>query len=165
MVEHLAPGRSRETKIRRDAAGRWYDDDVPITHPHLAAAFDAWLERAPDGRLCLKNEVNWAYVHVEGAPLFVRSAKVVGASVLLTLSDGQVEPLDLSTLRQDAAGRVYCQGRQGAMAARFDHHALLGLVDLVGEDDHGVYVELAGDKTRVPLAEDPVVWPSQNPPL
>ena len=28
-------GRTRETKIRRDAAGRWFNDGDPIDHPQF----------------------------------------------------------------------------------------------------------------------------------
>ena len=53
-------GRTRETKIRRDAAGRWFDDGAEITHVLLTRAFDQWLQPAPDGsgRWCLSNSIN-----------------------------------------------------------------------------------------------------------
>ena len=33
-------GRTRETKIRRDAQGRWFFEDDPLEHPNLVRAFD-----------------------------------------------------------------------------------------------------------------------------
>lgn len=152
--------RSRETSIRRDAQGRWWNGDDPITHPLLVRAFDAWIERAEDGRYCLKNGVNWAYVTIEGAPIFVRSIVVEpGASIVLRLSDGRTEVLDPTTMREGPDGSLYCQVRGGSLAARFDAHAAFQLAPYVGEDEAGPYLELAGKRIRPPRVEDPIAWP------
>lgn len=153
----LLKGRSRETKIRRDAAGRWYNDGDPITHVLLTKAFDAWLRIAPDGsgRWCLSNDINWAFVEVEGPGRFVRDASVEGDVVRLTLSDEQVVPLDPSTLRRGPDEALYCDV-PGGMSARFDSHAAVALADVLGEDEHGVYLEIGGDKHRPPLVDDPL---------
>ena len=45
----MLQGRTRETKIARDALGRWFNDGDEITHVLLRRAFDEWLQRAPDG--------------------------------------------------------------------------------------------------------------------
>ena len=111
---------SRETTIRRDAEGRWYQDGVPVEHPKIAAAFDRWLELGPDGRFRLANEANWAYVEVDGAPLFVRAARLDPLGAELSLSDGGRERLDPSSLRLGEDGHLYCSARGGRLSARFD---------------------------------------------
>ena len=154
----LLEGRSRETKIRRDARGRWWNDADPIDHTLLAQAFDAWIDRADDGRYCLKNDINWAYVTVEGAPVFVRSIEIDGERVVLRLSDGRAEDLDPATLREDRDGALHCQVRDGRLAARFDAHAAVQLDPLVGEDERGTYVRLGGARVRPPVVDDPIGW-------
>jgi hypothetical protein len=152
----LPPGLSRETRIRRDALGRWWNGEDPIDHPGLTRAFDAWLDRAPDGRYCLRNDINWAYVELEGAPLFVRAVRLAGDGVVLSLSDGREERLDPTTLRQDRDGVLHCDARGGAFAARFDRHAQAALEPLLAEDEEGPYLTLGGARVRPPVVGDPL---------
>lgn len=152
----LLRGRSRETRIRRDARGRWFDGEVPISHPKLVDAFGRWIEVAPDGRYCLRNDVNWAYVAIEGAPLEVLSVSLAGGEALLHLSDGREEQLEARTLRQGPEGALYCDARGGAMTARFSRHAAQQLAAVMGEDGGGVYLELGGERVRPPTVDAPV---------
>jgi hypothetical protein len=157
MEAAAAPmGWTRETRIRRDPSGRWFDGDTPIDHPSVARAFDRWIERAEDGRYRLRNEVNWAYVQIEGAPIFVRALSVGPTSVSLQLSDGRQEALDPTTLRQGPDGVLYCTVRSGTLPARFDAHAAVQLAPAVDEDEHGLYVALTGLRHRVPVVDDPL---------
>jgi uncharacterized protein len=157
-------GRSRETTIRRDALGRWFDDGEPLEHPNLLRAFDGWVDRAEDGRYCLRNGVNWAYFTLEGPPFFVRWASVDEAaeSVRLRLSDDQLERLDPETLRQGEDGALYCDVRDGTMAACFERHAMQQLEALLREDDQGVYLALGGKRVRPPQVRDPLVLSRQK---
>lgn len=158
MKPEIPTGRTRETRIRRDAQGRWFNGDDPITHPNLVRAFDSWIDLAPDGRFCLSNDINWAYITLEGAPLFVRSITLTEGGVTLSLSDGRQEPLDPSTLRQGRGGTLYCQAREGKMAAQFEREAMQKLESVLGEDADGVYLGLDGSRVRPPVLEDPLEW-------
>jgi hypothetical protein len=149
-------GRTRETAIRRDASGRWWNGEDRIDHPNLVRAFDAWVDVAEDGRYCLKNDINWAYVTIEGAPLFVRSVSVNRDAVRLTLSDGAEEPLDTGSLREGVDGALYCDAREGRLTARFDRVAAQGLEALLDEDDEGVFLTLGGARIRPPVVDDPL---------
>ncbi|HJL15099.1 MAG TPA: hypothetical protein RMH99_05555 [Sandaracinaceae bacterium LLY-WYZ-13_1] len=153
----MLKGRTRETKIHRDAAGRWFNEGQPITHELLTQAFDAWLRPAPDGsgRWCLSNDINWAYVSIDGPPRFVRRVEPSDDGVRLHLSDGTATSLDPSTLRQDADGALYCDV-PGGMVARFDSHAAMQLSDLVDEDERGVFVTIGGERVRPPVVDDPL---------
>ncbi|MCA9581970.1 MAG: DUF1285 domain-containing protein [Myxococcales bacterium] len=147
-------GRTRETPIRRDAQGRWFHGDTPITHPKLVRAFDAWVDVAEDGRYCLRNDINWAYVAIEGPPLFVRSVAHDATGVRLILSDGTEEPLRGETLRQGKEGALYCTARGGRLAARFDRSAMARLEDLIGEDEGGLFVEVGPSRYYPPTFSD-----------
>ena len=152
----LLKGRTRETKIRRDTAGRWFNGEDRITHALLIKAFDAWLIPAPDGsgRWCLSNDINWAFVSIEGPPRFVRGVDVSDA-ITLHLSDQRDVPLDAETLREGPDDALYCDV-PGGMVARFDRHAAMQLSELLSEDEDGVYLEVGGRRVRPPTVDDPL---------
>lgn len=173
-------GRSRETTIRRDACGRWFHDGAPVEHPNLVRSFDRWIARAEDGRYCLKNDINWAYVAIEGPPVFVRSLRFCDGSdsnVSLVLSNDREVSLDPVTLRQAHDGALYCDVPGGAVpsgvnpagttadapagagsrwVARFDRHAQAQLERILREDADGVYLALGRDRVRPPTVDDPL---------
>lgn len=150
-------GRTRETTIRRDAQGRWFQDGEPLEHPNLTRAFDRWVQVADDGRYCLKNDINWAYITLEGPPFFVRAVRVApDGQASLVLSDDSVQLLVPATLRQGDDGALYCDVHQG-LCARFDRLAMQQLEGLLGEDEHGVYLALGdGSRVRPALVSDPL---------
>jgi uncharacterized protein len=150
-------GRTRETTIRRDAQGRWFQDGEALEHPNLTRAFDRWVDRAADGRYCLKNDINWAYVTLEGPPLFVRSVRLAApGAVWLTLSDDREERLDPATLCEGQDGALYCRVRTGDFVARFDRHAMQQLEPVVREDAAGVFLALTSGHVRPPRVRDPL---------
>ena len=142
-------GRSRETEIRRDAQGRWWNGRDPITHPAVTRSFDGWIERAEDGRYRLANAVNWAYVTIEGPPFFVRGITLERPSIdamVLHLSGGLRERLDADSLAEAEDGSLWCAVR-GGLEARFDSHAAMQLEPLLGSGPLGTWLE--GDGRRV----------------
>jgi uncharacterized protein len=153
----LLQGRTRETTIVRDDQGRWYQDGQPLEHPNLTRAFDRWIERAEDGRYCLKNDINWAYVRIDGPPFFVRSVRIgPGEQVTLLLSNEKEEPLRAASLRTGPDGALYVDVGDGSMVARFDRHAASQLEGLLAEDGEGVYLKLGGAKFRPESVSDPL---------
>jgi hypothetical protein len=159
----ILQGWSRETTIVRDAEGRWFHDGQALEHFNLERAFDRWVSRADDGRYCLKNEINWAYITLHGAPFFVRALSIEPTErVQLKLSDDRVVPLVASSLRADTLGALYCDVGDG-MVARFDRHAAQQLEPLIGEDEQGIYVRLDGERVRPPVVDNPLSPMSASP--
>lgn len=148
-------GLSRETTIRRTADGRWYHDGELVENVKLARAFDRWVCRADDGRFCLKNDINWAYITLEGAPYFVRAVRIEQDRVLLMLSNDDTVVLDPSSLREGPDGVLYCTAHPG-MAARFDSHAAVQLAALLEEGDHGPQFHHGTTRTPIVRASDPL---------
>ena len=150
------PGHSRETTLRRDEEGRWFHDGVRVTNEKVALAFDRWIDVLEDGRFILKNDVNWAFVEIEGAPVIVRSAHPTADGVTLWLSDGRSEFLDLATVRQGPDGRLYCTVRGGRLTARFSRRAVLSLEPILAEDERGICLRVGGTSVAVSTVEDPL---------
>lgn len=149
-------GRTRETEIRRDARGRWFNGNDRIDHPNLVHSFDGWVDRAEDGRFCLSNAINWAYVEVEGPPYFVKDLTLEPGGILLHLSGGRDEPLDPDTLAEGPEGALWCVVRDGRCPARFDNHAATKLSPVIDEDDDGVFVSIGAKKVRPRAEDDPL---------
>jgi uncharacterized protein len=149
-------GQSRETSIRRDDQGRWWFEGDQLEHPNLVRAFDRWLDRAEDGRFCLRNDINWAYITLEGPAHFVRTVRVDGDRLWLALSNDTSEPLNVASLRQGPDGALYCDVRGGDMTARFDRHAMVQLEPLLQQDEQGVYLALGQEQVRPPIVADPL---------
>jgi hypothetical protein len=165
----LLQGRTRETTIFRDAEGRWFQDGEPLEHPNLTRAFDRWVGRADDGRYCLKNDINWAYITLEGAPYFVRGVRASESGAqepMLALSNDAVVPLPLETLRLGPEGALYCDvdapDGTGPMVARFERHAATQLERWLGEDSGGVFVEVAGKRVRPKTVSNPLQSSSET---
>jgi hypothetical protein len=148
-------GLSRETTIRRTADGQWFHDGAPLENEKLSRAFDRWIERAEDGRFCLKNDINWAYFTLEGAPFFVRGVRIEHGVARLKLSNDQEAELDVRTLREGPDGALYCDVGHG-LTARFDRHAAVQLGELGQEDDQGPYFLHQGARVRPPRVADPL---------
>ena len=155
-AEMLKRGLSRETQIRRDARGNWFSEGDEITHANVTRAFDAWVEVAADGRYCLKNDINWAYITLEGAPYFVRRVALFDNGVKLFLSNEREAWLDPATLRLDADGVLYASVFEKGLAARFDRHAMASLAPIVDEDERGVLLRIGAQVFRPTIVQDPL---------
>ena len=153
----LRRGYTRETSIRRDAKGRWYEGDTLLRHEKLTRSFAGWIDRAPDGRFCLSNDINWAYVDIEGPPYFVRGVHFDGDAVVLELSGDREAPLDPRTLRVGPDAGLWCDVRAGRVPARFTDHALHVLAKRrLHEDEEGPYFDLGSSRVRPPTVDDPM---------
>jgi hypothetical protein len=125
-------GRSRESTLRLDAAGRFWHEGARVEHAGLAAALHSWISRHPDdGRYILTNGYDWTYFAVEDAPYFVRSLRLEPDRVMLLLSDGTEEAWAPETTRIGADSALYASvkasARGGPYEAKFTPHAQASL--------------------------------------
>jgi hypothetical protein len=146
-------GFSRESQIRRDADGRWFDGSIAVENVAIARAFDRWIDRAEDGRYILKNAINWVYIEIDGAPIFVKSIDVQEAGIDLELSDERNEPLDGATLRLDRDGILWCDVRGGKMPAKFSRRAQQEIAPALEEDEGGIYLRIGQERVRPAIVE------------
>ena len=135
-------GRSRESTIRLDAAGRFWHEGRRVEHEGLAAAFHSWIARHPDdGRFILTNGYDWSYFSVEDAPYFVRALRVEPERVALGLSDGTEEAWDPESSRVGADGALYATVKRetagGPFEAKFTQHAQASLGPVLVEGGEG----------------------------
>ncbi len=152
----VPPGGSLASTIRRDANGQWYHDGAVVDHVGIQRSFDRWIERHENGRYVLKNDVNWAFVEIEGAPIFVRRVEVDAEGLRLALSDGREEWLQAESLRQDYEGRLYCQVRGGRLTAQFSRQATFDLEPVLGEAAGSVVIQVGERQVQPALTDTPI---------
>ena len=131
-------GRSRESSIRLDAAGRFWHEGAPVEHAGMARAFASWISRHPDdGRYILNNGFDWTYFQVEKTPYFVLSVRAAeGGSLLLSLFDGSEELLDPSCLWLENE-ELYTSVKGRTLTARFSRQAQIALGEWLREREDG----------------------------
>lgn len=150
------PELTRETNIRRTANGVWTHDGALVEHPGVRRAFDHWIDRDDEGRYLLRNSANWAFVEIEGAPVFALRARVEAERVMLELSDGRVEPLAPESLRRDAEDFVYCSVRDGRLTAKFTRDALMDIADAIEVQGDMYRLRVGDDSVDIPRVPDPI---------
>lgn len=149
-------GLSRETDIVLDAQGRFLVAGVPFEHERLREAFASWLDRLPDGRYVLRNDLHYVHVTVEGAPLHARRAEVEGDRVTLVLHAGERAPLRPETLCEGPDGTLYARARDGTWLVRLSPEAALDLAPLLVERDGVAALSLGGREWPIPRVDDPL---------
>lgn len=131
----------RLPRLRVDADGEWYDDDVQVTHHGVLASLRAGLRRDAGGYF-IQTRVRIP-VEVDDVPWVVRRLWREGDALHVMVNDGTTEVIDPAALRIGAGGVPYCWIKGGAFEARLDRAAafqLLGLADYDEATGRGVLV-------------------------
>jgi hypothetical protein len=142
-------GRSRESTIRLDRAGRFLHDGEPVEHEGVSRAMHTWIARHPiDGRFILVNGYDWTYFAVDDVPFFVESVRGPREEPELELSDGSVEPWRADDLYEGDDAALYTWVKHasagGPFLAKFAPRAQLGLERFLEERDGEAVVVVRG---------------------
>jgi len=119
-------------KLRIDADGEWYDDDVQITHAGLLANLRGNLRRDAGGYF-IQTRVRIP-VEVADAPLVVGRIERRGDTLRAWLNDGSEQDIDPATLRIGAGDVPYCAVANG-FPARLSRAAAYQLLALAEYDE------------------------------
>lgn len=145
------PGRSRESRIRLDGEGRFWDGDERVEHSGMQRAFSKWIARHPDdGRYVLTNGYDWTYFTVDDVPFFVRAVQARGGALLLSLSDGSEERLQ-GPIWLGPREALYLCVKDGNFIARFTPGAQSALWPYVAEEQEGWVLRIGSHV--VPIGE------------
>lgn len=145
-------GRSRESGIVLDQAGRFWHQGRQVEHPKLRYAFSTWIRRHPhDGRYILCNGYDWTYLTVVDVPHRVLRVWELAGSLWGELSDGSEEALDLPSLRSGTQDALYVSVKGGQAEARFTQHAQTSLLPFVSSTPSGELAITVGG-TPYPVA-------------
>lgn len=137
-------GRSRESKIRLDGEGKFFDNGEYVEHAKLQQALHTWIGRHPDdGRFILTNGYDWTYFTVDDVPFYVRAIREQDGEAILVLSDGTEEPLDPKTVTMGERGDLYLEiahpsadkAKAGPFRAKLTRHAQTQLEPFLSQND------------------------------
>lgn len=124
-------GRSRESAIRLDAEGRFWDHGSLIENPAMQRAFLRWIARHPDdGRPILTNGYDWTYFTVDDTPFRVVRCARSGDGLRIGLDD-ESEELLRGPVWLGGQGALYTRVKDGQFEARFRRDVQAGLGDAV----------------------------------
>jgi uncharacterized protein len=119
-------------RLRIDAEGTWYDDDVEVTHPGIVDNLRSNLRRDAEGYF-IQTRVR-VPVEVEDVPWVVTRLERRGETLHAFLNDGTEEDVDPGTLRLGVRDVPYCAVKQGAFEARLSRAAAFQLLALAEYD-------------------------------
>ena len=116
-------------KLRIDADGEWFDDDVQITHAGILANLRGNLKKDGQGYF-IQTRVRIP-VEVADAPLVVSRIERRGETLHVWLNDGGEQDVDPATLRIGRGDIPYCTLANGfdARLSRAAAYQLLALAD------------------------------------
>ncbi len=140
----------RSIDLRLDAEGRWFHEGEPFVHAGLIAAFNRGIDVLPDtGEPILRVGTHWCYIRCDDTPFVVRSVRVEGACLSLTLNTEAVATCAPDALRVNDAGLLYVE-LGPHRRARFGRAAQAALADLLVPDEAaptGVAVVIGASRT------------------
>jgi len=130
--------------IRLDREGRWFHDNVEITHKRTIDLFNKSIKKDPAGGYMLHVGVEYCHIVVEDTAYFVKRVDYDGDRCVLWLSDGEVEDLNPATLRVGDENAMYCDVKGGEFPAKFTRPAYYQLTDNLEETDDGYGIRIGG---------------------
>ena len=116
----------RQYRYTVDRDGRIFHDGSEITDGAVLRFFLLAMQPSPDGRYVAMCQGERNDFDASDTPFVVQRLRpdADGAAIELFFAGDYHEPLDPSTLEEDADGRLYCRVRRGAFRARFGRVAL-----------------------------------------
>ena len=120
-------------KLRIDANGDWFDDDVEVTHPGILANLRSSLRRDAQGYF-IQTRVRIP-VEVADAPFVVIRFERSDDGFRVVLNDGTQEQVEPATLRIGLGDIPYCAVKGGTFEARFSRAAAYQLLGMAEYDE------------------------------
>ena len=136
----------RQYRYTVDRDGRIFHDGSEITDGAVLRFFLLAMQTSPDGRYVAMCQGERNDFDTSDTPFVVQRIRSTtdGSAIELFFAGDYHEPLQPSTLEEDAEGRLYCRVRRGAFRARFGRLALQQLGPHLGDRGGGPHLHLGG---------------------
>jgi hypothetical protein len=136
----------RQYRYTVDRDGRILHDGSEITDGAVLRFFLLAMQTSPDGRYVAMCQGERNEFETADTPFVVQRLRPAaeGTAIELFFAGDYHEPLDPSTLEEDADGRLYCRVRRRAFRARFGRVALQQLGPHLRDGADGLHLHLVG---------------------
>lgn len=146
---------NRASGILIDKQGQFWHEHEKVEHEGFRRALFSWLDRlpAPDGRYILRlDDKRFAFVDVQDTPLVAKTLRWQptgnAGAMVMSLTDGTDESLDVDTVTYDEEGTVRAMVRNGKLEARLSTAAMATLAAHLHESNEGWQLDLPGMSVR-----------------
>lgn len=106
-------------QIRLDAEGNWFHADYPVLHDRTVQYLHKNIELDSHGKYYLGGEDKPVYIRIDEVPFFITKIERTIAGYLISLTNGQMELLDLNTLWSGKQNALYCLVSGGKHRVKF----------------------------------------------
>jgi len=130
-------------KIRLTGEGVWLHDGVEITHKRTVELFFKSV-LYKKGKYFLTGEKVPVPITVDDVAIFVRGIKNRNGHVVLKLSNGLEENLDISSVDVGEGNQLYCLTQNGDVPAKFERKVYYELMKNLKEIDGYYGLEIGG---------------------
>lgn len=141
-------------EIKLDVEGNWFHNGERFINKKIIDLFNRSINMTKDGQFVISYSGYVYPIIVEDTALFVNAILFADdaqdASVLIYISSGETEVLDLDTLHFKN-NALYCKVRGGRFDARFKRSPCYEIMSLLEETDDIYYLNICG--RRLVLAE------------
>ena len=132
-----------------DARGRWFHQGDPFENQKIIALFSRSVARTAGGTWVLEVAPYTYPIRVEDTGFFVEQIDLSASPAQVYLSDETREDFDLSTLRYEPEGRLYCTVKGGEFRARFKKPAYYAISECFVERGDAIWAKVGGQETRL----------------
>ena len=145
--------------ILLDREGNWFHNGEKFINERIISFFSRSVDITEDGQYVLHYSDNVYPIRVEDAPYFVTGVRFEGFGtferIFITLSSGESEELDPTTLFCKANNALYCRIKKGRLTAKFKRSPSFNILERLDESPDGkYYVRLCGTNIELKRMED-----------
>ncbi|MFW5861360.1 MAG: hypothetical protein ACOCWZ_03840 [Spirochaetota bacterium] len=149
-IKQLMESGEKIDQIRLDREGNWFHEGEPFINQRIIDFFNRSIDVTAEGQYVI-HYGDFVYpIEVEDTPLFVTGVRIEGFSffekIFITLSSGEEEELDETTLHYKQPEGLYCRVRNGRMPAKFKRSPSFQLLERLQETDDIYYLTIKGNK-------------------
>ena len=149
-IKNLVESGERIEEIRIDSEGNWYHEGEPFTNQRIIDFFNRSVDVTADGEYVIHYDDYVYPIVVEDTPVFVTGVRVEGFSffekIYITLTTGEEEELDETTLYYSRPDGLYCRVQDGRLPAKFKRSPSFQLLERLQETDDTYYISIKGNK-------------------
>lgn len=140
-----------------DEEGNWQHNGAPFTNKKIIDFFNRSINVTADGTYVLHYSDFTYPIIVIDAPVFITGVRFEGFGVfekiLINLSTGLTEELDIHSLYYKSNNALYCTVCDGRFPAKFKRSPSFHILERLEERDGNYYLHIAGETLQLMMRD------------